>query len=301
MNDQIQYQLIRLYCYVSDEYYSTLQGEMQRLSNHCSPKFSDEEVMATYLWGLIQGQRTVKAVYSFIKTYYLPFFPKLPGYAEYNRHLNLLLPAFRLLLEQLLRKAEDLPFLEKDISIVDSFPIVVAQGKRSSRAKVAGECCAKGYCASKDMHYYGLKLHSLNFRRENAIPVPETFQITAANVHDLPAMKEVFRALDNRLIFADKAYLDSELKEELTQKNVWILTPHKKVKGEAEAVSQFLRAGRDLWSSAVSSVRQGIESFFNWLGEHFDLQHASKVRSSAGLYVFVLARLSAAIWSFFYS
>ena len=47
-------------------------------------------------------------------------------------------------------------------------------------------------------------------------------------------MKEVFRALDNRLIFADKAYLDSELKEELTQKNVWILTPHKKVKGEAE-------------------------------------------------------------------
>ena len=69
MNDQIQYQLIRLYCYVSDEYYSTLQGEMQRLSNHCSPKFSDEEVMATYLWGLIQGQRTVKAVYSFIKTY----------------------------------------------------------------------------------------------------------------------------------------------------------------------------------------------------------------------------------------
>lgn len=112
------------------------------------------------------------------------------------------------------------------------------------------------------LRFQGYALHSLNFRRKNAIPIPETFQITAANVHDLPAMKEVFQALDNRLIFADKAYVDSDLKEELAMKNVWILTPHKKVKGEAETVSQFLRAGRDLWSSAVSSVRQGIESFF---------------------------------------
>lgn len=301
MNDQIQYQLIRLYCYVSDEYYNTLQGEMQRQSNHCSPKFSDEEVMATYLWGLIQGQRTVKAVYNFIKNYYLAFFPKLPGYAEYNRRLNLLLPAFRLLTEQLLRKVEKLPYLRKDVSIVDSYPIVVAQGKRSSRAKVAKECCEKGYCASKDMHFYGLKLHSLNFGRENAMPVPETFQITAANMHDLTAMREVFLSLANRLIYADKAYIDSDLREELARKNVWLLTPHKKVKGEAENVTQFLRAGRDLLSSAVSSVRQGIESFFHWLGEHFDLQHASKVRSSAGLYVFVLARLSAAIFMVFYS
>ena len=92
MNDQIQYQLIRLYCYVSDEYYNTLQGEMQRLSNHCSPKFSDEEVMATYLWGLIQGQRTVKAVYSFIKTYYLPvtiYLPHVYGSQPQARDISL--------------------------------------------------------------------------------------------------------------------------------------------------------------------------------------------------------------------
>ena len=42
---------------------------------------------------------TKSCSHSFIKTYYLPFFPKFPGYAEHNRHLNLLLTAFRLLLD----------------------------------------------------------------------------------------------------------------------------------------------------------------------------------------------------------
>ncbi len=102
-------------------------------------------------------------------------------------------------------KAEALPLLHKDISIADSFLIVVAKGKHRFRAKVARECCEKGYCASKNMHYYGLKLHSLNFRRENSMPVPENFQITVANVHDLTAKREVLLSLQNRTAFADKA------------------------------------------------------------------------------------------------
>ncbi len=61
-------------------------------------------------------------------------------------------------------------------------------------------------------------------------------------------------------------------------------------------MTHFLHAQRKLLSSAVSSVRQVIETFFSWLDERFDLQHASKVRSSAGFYVFVLSRLSAAIF-----
>ncbi len=114
-------------------------------------------------------------------------------------------------------------------------------------------------------------------------------------------MREVFLSLYNRTVFADKAYIDASLSEDLAKRNVLLLTPHKKVKGEAESVTQFLHAQRKMLSSAVSSVRQGIKTFFSWLDERFDLQHASKVRSSAGLYVFVLARLSAAVFLLCYS
>ncbi len=115
----------------------------------------------------------------------------------------MLLPAFKLLLERLLTKVESVPLLQNNISIVDSFPIVVAKEKRSFRAKVARECCEKGYFAVKDMHYYGLKLHFMNFRCVNFMSVPENFQITAANLHDLTAMREVFLSLYNRTVFVE--------------------------------------------------------------------------------------------------
>ena len=192
MNYHIQYQLIELYSHVSEEYYNTLYVEMQRLSNNHTPKFSDEEVLATYLWGLLQGMRTVKAVYNHIKDYFLEFFPKIPSYQAYSRRLNLLLPALAKYAGILMEKASELLGVLKQFSLVDSFSIVVASGKRKKTAKVARECCGEGYCPAKDMHFYGLRLHTLAFRRTGKIPVPEMFQITSADTHDLTAMRQVF-------------------------------------------------------------------------------------------------------------
>jgi hypothetical protein len=49
-----------------------------------------------------------------------------------------------------------------------------------------------------------------------------------------------------------------------------------------------------LFSKAVSSVRQPIESLFNWLIEKTNIQKASKVRSTKGLLTFVCGRIAAA-------
>ena len=40
--------------------------------------------------------------------------------------------------------------------------------------KVATEIATKGYCSTKNMYYFGLKLHTLAFRREGTIPVSYT-------------------------------------------------------------------------------------------------------------------------------
>ena len=62
-----------------------------------------------------------------------------------------------------------------------------------------------------------------------------------------------------------------------------MLRPVKVIKGEAAIITQREKAGRDLFSTAVSKVGQPIESFFNWLNEKTNIQRVMKGRSKYGL------------------
>ena len=73
-----------------------------------------------------------------------------------------------------------------------------------------------------------------------------------------------------------------------------MLTPIKAVKGMPDVTKQRIRAANDLFSTAVSKVRQPVEAIFNWLIEKTDIQRASKVRSTQGLMVHLFGRLTAA-------
>lgn len=73
-----------------------------------------------------------------------------------------------------------------------------------------------------------------------------------------------------------------------------MLTPVKGVKGQSEQEKQRNKAYNDLFSSAVSKVRQPIESFFNWLEEHTTIQRAHKVRSTSGLLIHTMGKIAIA-------
>ena len=73
-----------------------------------------------------------------------------------------------------------------------------------------------------------------------------------------------------------------------------MLTPVKTVKGMPDVIKQRIKAADDLFSTAVSKVRQPVEAVFNWLIEKTDTQRASKVRSTKGLMVYAFGRLAAA-------
>jgi hypothetical protein len=61
-----------------------------------------------------------------------------------------------------------------------------------------------------------------------------------------------------------------------------MLTPVKAVKGQDAEQKQRDNAAYVLFSTAVSRIRQPIESLFNWLVEKTDIQRASKVRPTKG-------------------
>ena len=176
-------------------------------------------------------------------------------------------------------------------SVVDSMPIILAKGARSFSAKVAPEYCDKGYCASKNLHYYGLKLHVMGFSLFDSLPLPEYVGTSPASHNDLTVFKPYWETIHDRAIFSDKIYANQAFEQWLLENNnVQILTPVKKKKGQK--VLEFMDK---MYSKAVSQVRQPIESFFNWIIEKVGIQKASKVRSEKGLMVHVYGRFAAAL------
>jgi len=281
--------LIQIYCHICQLcQYSTVADLMQRLTNNCRPKFTDEEVIACYIWGVLNGKSSVKDVWKFIRDYWKPCFPLLPKYHAFNHRINVLhdvLPHIFNLSISLNHDAQVLSHL------LDSLPIIVAKSRRSGFAKSAKSACDKGFCASKGIYYYGVKLHFLGQSRSGTIPLPAAVCLSPASYSDITVAKQWLQSdFRNLTIFADKAYIDKTWHETMKQLyNISIVTPNKLAKGQ-----QFLDAADNLYNKAISGFRQAVETFFNWLNEKVNIQNASKVRSEKSLYSHIFGKLLAA-------
>jgi len=171
-------------------------------------------------------------------------------------------------------------------------PIMTCSNRR--KAKVALDLCNKGYNSVKKRHFYGVKLHAIGFSNPGTLPHMEYLQITPASVHDLPAQEVILGSLKQRNIFGDKAFRAKELDQAIKRNGGELLTPVVYQSNLQRFHRKRDQAADDLYSLMVSSIRQPIESFFNWLIEKTDIQRASKVRSSKGLLVHIFAKIAAA-------
>jgi len=285
-----QSQLISIYLTVCDLLKNGVSESSRRFSNNSHYAFTDEEAISLYLFGIISGHTTIKNIYNYTNSHLREWFPQLGGYEAFSYRLNRISDGFVALCERLVEQRQDAETVNAVDWVVDSLPIILAGPKRSSRGKSAADLANKGYCASKDLYFYGVKLHLVGIVRPTTIPLPSFMGIAPASESDNQMLKQVSHQLYNGRIFADKAYADGGHKKVLLEdQNTKLLTPIKKVK------NLFSFPGADTFSRWVSSIRQPIESFFNWLQEKTKIQNASKVRSSAGLKVHIFGRFAAAM------
>ncbi len=287
--------LVALFCYICECYDTDLRWNCQRFSNNSTlPDFSDEELLTIYIYSVIEEEKyKVKSIHGYATKYLKSWFPTLPSYQAFNRRLNRLNNVFPMLVSMLLQDVEK-QGVSFDISLIDSMPIITCSGKRGG--EVAPQLTNKGYCSTKKLHYFGAKLHGIAFYRKSKLPVPEYFGMSKASEHDLNAVREILPRLKDRDIFADKAYSNEEMKQLLEKEfGIRVFTPVKLIKGQTEQQRQFAKAADKLFSTAVSKIRQPIESLFNWLIEKTQIQRASKVRSANGLIVHVFGKIAAAV------
>jgi Transposase DDE domain len=239
-----------------------------------------------------RSRSEIKSIYNFTQDHLEGWFPRITCYEAFAHRLNQISDAFILLSEMIVASDSQGNSSSTMARLVDSMPIILAKAKRSQVANVAREEIAdKGFCASKDTYYYGVKLHVVAQQCEGTLPVPEYVGLTSASLHDLPALRQVSKTLSDCQVFADKAYGDKVLEGDLrAQQNVELLTPVKLSKGQTH-LDLFQR----LYSGSVSGIRQPIESLFNWMQEKTGIQLASKVRSYRGLIVHVFGKLAAGL------
>jgi len=285
--------LIEIYFYICKKFENDLQNCCQRFSNNNNPELTDQEIMSIYIYAISQEQKfKCKQIHRFANEYLRSWFPKLGTYTAFNYRLNRLCAAFAYLAEHLLTEFRPQGCSTNE-SIVDSLPIITCSAKRSG--KVATELTDKGYCSTKGMYYYGVKLHALAFYNKGHLPFPEQLLVTPASENDLNAFRNAWSNIENRTFYGDKIYLDKDFFSNFeTSKKSVMLTPVKGIRNQSVWEKQFDKAANDLFSTAVSKVRQPIESLFNWFIEKTDFQRASKVRSTKGLIVHVFGKIAAA-------
>jgi hypothetical protein len=288
--------LIFTYFTVCD-YSSEIGISALRCSNNHIPAFTDEEVMTLYLYCTTSEFKlhTKKQVYDYADRHLRSWFPLLPDYEAFNARLNNLSSCFKLLTECIcsLVFAADLCFHEQIHELlVDSLPIMLAKAQRSKTAKVATEIANLGFCATKNLAYHGLKVHAANLMSpRKALPALYCTVISAASEHDNTVFKEAIAPnCPNSKCYSDSAYCDAAAAQELKEQyGVTVCPIEKRKKG------QIRLAEDQKWlNTAKSRLRQPIESYFNWLIEHTDIQNASKCRSIKGVLTHIFGKIAAA-------
>jgi hypothetical protein len=286
--------LIALYCYISEDKAIQQHLATLRMSNNHQPVFTDEEVMTVYVFGVLSGQSKVKLIYNYTRNHLLDWFPQLPSYQGFNYRLNQLSGCFEVLVCSLNRDALlDEPCLLRwnEERVIDSVPVIVSRSNNYTACS-APQLCNKGYCASKNMYYYGARLHVSALVRPWQLPMPELSWLTAAEDHDLTAARPRLEQLNNCKMYADKIYRDQSINELLqTRQNATVITPVKKQRGQ-----QLKDTAAGLFSTAVSRVRQPIESLFSWMIEKTQIQNAQRVRSDKGLLIHVWGKFAAMLF-----
>lgn len=193
-----------------------------------APAFSDVEVIALTLTAEYLSIDSENALFNKIRADYAEAFPHLHSRPQFNRRKRALFSIIERLRQRLAA-----PFLaNEDVFMADSKPLPICEYARSAQSTVCQErdyaLPDYGYCASKQEHFYGYKLHSIH-TLEGVVAYPD---LAPARIHDSQFLADIQGTLCNSLLITDKGYVSHDWQQRFrAQNNVVLYTPKRKNQG----------------------------------------------------------------------
>jgi hypothetical protein len=210
--------IIEVYCIVEEELKKIQCGSKLRTKGY-SPKLSDEEVLTMEIAGEYLRLSKDKQIWSYFKTHYKTWFPNIGTRETFIRQSANLHELKRVIHKELIQSTKS---CDENMYIADSFPIPPHIKSRAYSGRNFKKEADYGYCASKDLHYYGFKGMFII----NSQGVVVDLDIAPANTDDRAILKGF--SMSNCILLGDKGFLCKELKQDLQDYNVNLLTPSRK-------------------------------------------------------------------------
>jgi hypothetical protein len=206
---------------------------------------TDAEVITIEICGEYFGLHQDEDIFDYFRAHYQHFFPQLrerTGFVRQAANLWAVKASIQQRLTQISGQAADW------VQAIDTLPLPVCTYTRSQR-----DCCFKpeadyGYCAAKDMKYYGFKLGLRISRAGMIIHYP----LLPARPHDSQLLDDLVAGFEG-VVPADKGFIDGVRQEELAKKrHVELVVPARKNMKDKPPASLIKICNR--WRKLIETV-----------------------------------------------
>jgi hypothetical protein len=235
------------------EHYQAVKKQYRIRRGGFAPTLSDEEVITMEICGEYFKLGCDKDLFAYFHTHYRHFFPKLTDRSMFVRqaaNLWQIKAAIQKRLVVVSGQARD------PVQVIDTLPLPVCVITRAIRDHCFKTEADFGYCAAKDMHYYGFKL-GLRISRLGMIT---HYPLLAARPHDIQSLDTLLEGFEG-MVPADKGFID-EYRQSLLleQHRIVVVTPVRK-NMQTNLPSQLFRF--------CKRVRKFVETVGSHLTERF--------------------------------
>ena len=245
--------IINVYCIVCDQYKTITDAHPLRQRGF-TPALTDEEALTIEICGEYLGFDRDEAIYDYFRSHYAHFFPQLRGRTSYVRqaaNLWQVKTAIQQRLTVISGQADD-PF-----QLIDTMPLPVCVYTRAKRDRCLKPDADFGYCAAKDMHYYGFKL-GLRISRDGMIT---HFSLLPARPHDSQLVDDLLDGFQGVAI-ADKGFIDAFHQEALAKKRaIELITPLRK--NMKSTLPVHIRRLGQKWRKRIETVGSHLTERFH--------------------------------------
>ena len=224
--------IITVYCLVVEQM-SILRTSYPIRRGGFAPALSDEEVITMEICGEFLKHSTDKDLFNYFRAHYQDWFPNLKDRTNFVRQAANLWQFKALIQQQIVKQADQ---LFADLQVIDTLPLPVCQWVRGVRDKCFPTTADYGYCAAKELHYYGFKL-GLRVSRSGMIT---SAILLPARPHDVNFTEELVGGLGKTML-GDKGFLDAWREELLKHRyGTRLVVPKRKnMKEQASPIDQI--------------------------------------------------------------
>jgi len=211
--------IITVYCLVCEHYRAVTATQRLRRGGF-APALTDEEVITMEICGEYFKQSADEDIHSYFRTHYAHFFPRLPERTVFVRQAANLWQVKAAIQHRLTQVSGQ---ARQAIQVIDTLPLPVCVYTRSRRDRCFKPEADYGYCAAKQLHYYGFKLGL----RISPCGMITAFPLLPARPHDIQLLGDLVAGCTG-LVPADKGFLDAFRQALLAQRQgVYVVTPQR--------------------------------------------------------------------------